>query len=229
MKRALLPIILVFLGSGLIMWASSMPLFEWQISSLNEDYPPGYEVYLVPSPWIIRLGETLDNIPYLSRKVFISIDQKACWIEEGHKITIERSTNDRQLDLLSSKLKDIPLWLFIGSLILVVLSVMYMWWILIWCEHRTIAEAVALTITIVFIISLPIGMMRWFAPRISTDYFFGLCHGYRGMISFGAEISKVHYEMLLVTLSGVIAEFGALGKMLHEIIGAVRSSKLVVG
>ncbi|HAW52174.1 MAG TPA: hypothetical protein DCX54_07595 [Flavobacteriales bacterium] len=225
MKRALLPFIFAVSGLVLNIWASSMPLFEWQVGTVSEDYPPDYDVHLTPSPWITRLGQSLDDKPYISRKVFISIDQIPCWIEMGHKITIERSTIDKRLDLLSRKLNDFPFQLALGSLLLIGLSIIYMWWIIIWHEHRTIAEAVAITLIITFFFCFPIGMMRLLGPRISTDYFFAMCNEYSGTVSFSAEISKVHYETLITMLSAILAEFGALSKMIFEIVRTITRRK----
>jgi hypothetical protein len=202
-----------------------MPLFEWRVGSLTENYPSDYEVHLIPSPWVTRLGESLVDKPYISRKVFISVDQRTCWIEMGHKITIERSATDKQWDLISSKLKNFPLWLALGSFILIVLSVIYMWWRIIWHEHRTITDAVKLTLIITFFFCFPIGMMRLLGPRISTDYFFAMCNEYFGMMSFNAEISKVHYEMPIIMLSAILAEFGALGVMTRQIIKTIIERK----
>ena len=219
MKRALLPVIMTGLGLVLIVWASTMPLFDWQVALINADYPPTYKVHLVPSPWTTRLGESFDDDFNISRRVIISIEKKNCWIGEGRNIIIERSKNDDRLEFWSSKFKNVVLWLALGSLILIALSGVYMWWIIIWREHRTIIEAVASTSIIVFIYYLLILMRELLGSKISVDYFFSMCLDHQGTVTLSAEISKVHYEVLIVLVSAILLELGALGKMLHEIKG----------
>ena len=209
MKRTLLPLILAVSGLVLNNWASSMPLFEWQVGSLSENYPSNYGVHLSPSPWIARLGESLVDNVYTSRNVVVSFDGKPCLID---KINIEWSVIDKKLDLISGKLKKSSLWVVLASYILIVLSIIYMWWMIIWQEHRTIAEAVSLTIIILFFF-----YFRLLDRKLSIDYFFAWCNEYPGIVSFNAEISKIHYEMLIIMLSAILAEFGALGIMIRQI------------
>ncbi len=60
---------------------------------------------------------------------------------------------------------------------------------------------------------------------------FGVLDDCQGTLTFSAQLAKTHYETLIVLLVGMLAEAGAFGIMLRQVILAVRkrSAKSVVG
>jgi hypothetical protein len=234
MQRALLPNVLASLGYILIVWALTLPLFEWEVNLVNADYPPNYQVHFTPSPWKAKLGESLDDSSYIFRKIFVSMDQQTCLNEEGLNIMGERSLNDKELELLSIKSNNFISWLPFWSLIPIILSGIYMWWVILWRIHRPISEAVASTVLIAVLFCFLIGLLRLLGPTVSWDYFV-VSYECRGALTFSAELSKIHYEMPIpiILVLGIFAELVAFAVMLREIVRTIiqgkDSSKLAVG
>jgi hypothetical protein len=179
------------------MWALTMPLFEWEISSVDTHYPPNYEIHFSPSPWKPKLGESLDDRSYTVYKIFISMGEKACLNEEGLNIVAAHSSNDKELELLSIKINKIISWLPYAILIQIIVSGIYMWWAILSREHRPISSAIASTVIIAVLFCFFVGLLRLLGPTISWD-FFVVSYECHGALTYSAALSKIHYEMPIV-------------------------------
>jgi hypothetical protein len=206
------------------MWASALPLFEWKINLINANYPPDYKVYLTPSPWVTKLGESLEDRSYIFHKVFISVDQKTCLNTEDLNIVAQRPSSDKALESISVKINNIITWFVLWGLVQIILSGIYMWWVIIWREHRRISEALGSTLIILVSCLFLVAIMKLLGPRMSWD-FFTVSYDCYGALTYSAELSKMHYEVPVVMLIGIFAELGALSIMAREIIRAIHSLK----
>jgi len=197
-----------------------MPLFEWQTSEIVTDFPSTYKDPILPSLWKAKFGQSLDDI----RELPISKDGKSSCLSEGLKFVVRRSRNDETVDrVLLNVYKNIS-WLFEWSWIVVVLSIIYMWWSIFWYKHGTAFHALLFTGIALFICLLLSQIVRLVGPVIPPYFRIVECHG---TVTFNAVLSKVHYETLIVLFVGILLELGALGVMLRQIIKAVIERKRV--
>jgi hypothetical protein len=96
MRRSLLPNILASLGLFFISLAPMLPLFEWKISKEVANFPSTHKVYFSPSPWITKLGESLDDNWYIFRKqVFISDNGSFCVNAENFNLSVVRLPTEK--------------------------------------------------------------------------------------------------------------------------------------
>ena len=220
----MLPFILASLGFSMILLAIKMPLFEWQISEIVTDLPP--EVHINPSPWVTRLGQSLDDDSYIFYQVYVSKDGLSCRLKGVNSVT-NRSQNDEQLERVSLSISQkITLlksgWNLVG-LILFLCGGIYIWWFALW-SGRPISEAIIFTvIVIVIFVFLAVGIWRPFllytvGPHLDC---LGVSDRYHGTFAFTAILSKVHYETPVVLLTGILLELGALGVMVRQIMKVI--------
>lgn len=224
MQRAFLPIVLASLGLVLIQWATTMPLFEWRIKEIRKDFPENYTVHVDPTPWISKLGQSLDSDSYIFKKVRVLIDRNVCMNTDGLNIAIERSSSDKALESISAGFSPTVPWLIYGAWIAIILSGIYLWWITIWREHRPFSYAVLAT-AIVAVISIGLlGILRVRNPALAIDYFLESydCHG---TVVLDGELRKIHYEMPSVMALGILGQVGAVGIMLHQSVIAIIQKK----
>ena len=217
MQRTLLPFILASLGYVMALLATSMPLFEWQISEIVTDFPPTYNVNISRFPLTTRLGTFLDNASYVG-KVYVSKDGRICRYKDLSFVAT-RLQNDEALEQVSLNVNEkyIP-WLEGWAVMGIYLSGIYIWWFTIWYK-RPIWEAIGLTAVAIFIFILLTQIVRPFLWSVGpSPEYFGTLDCYRGTVTFNATLSKVHYETLIILFAGVLAELGALGMMLRQII-----------
>jgi len=211
-----------------------MPLFEWQISEIVTDLPP--DVHISSSPWITRWGESLADESYILDQVNVSSDGLPCQINRVNSIP-KRSQNDEALERLSLSIKQKFTssvgWNLFGF-VLCLCGGIYVWWFALWSE-RPISDAFIFSaIVIIIYIFLAVGIWRQFPPVGSIHFnCSGISDQYHGTLAFSARLWKVYYETLLVLFTGICAELGALGVMVHQIIKAIlegkESSSLAVG
>lgn len=226
MLRSLQPFLLAILGFVMVLWATSLPLFEWQISEPSTDFPSTYEVHILPSPWVAKLGNSLDDSSYISLgKVYVSKDGRSC----NHKnldFIVRRLHNEETLErILLNFTRENSSWLYVWSLRLIILSVIYIWWFTIYYERRPIFLALMFTVIAgVFYIGLT-QIVRPLLPDVVPIEYLGGLDCYNGTVTFNAMLSKVHYETLIVFLAGILLELGALGIMLRQIIRAVKERR----
>jgi len=151
------------------------------------------------------------------------------------KLIIKRSQNDEALErVLNIKSTTKPL-LFGWVSIEVILSIIYIVVFVLEYKHGSDLQAIVFMGIAGFICIFLILVMRLFGSF--PYYFFGNGFGSGvdcyGTITFNAVLSKAHYETLFVFWTGILAELGALGIMLHQIRRAIRegkgSSNLTVG
>ena len=208
MLRSFTPFLLASLGFILFVLALIMPLFEWQISETVVGASSSCNGKL-PSSLTTSIGESLDpkNHPILPENLrFVVRSSQSGRIIEG----ITRNINRGVIPLL---------WL------LMFLCGIYIWWYAMYNKH-TIAEVIISPLVAMILLCVLINAGRFVYPY---PYFFLWC--YDG--TFNAELSKVHYETLLVVFAVFIAETGAMVVMLsqirHAIIQRKESAKLAVG
>lgn len=184
-----------------------MPLFEWQISEAVADSSSACNGDL-PSSLITTVGESLDlrDSPSRSEKLsFVVRSSQSGRIIEGVTRHISRSI--------------IPLlWL------LLFLCGIYIWWYAMY-NKRTIAEVLISPLVALILVCILINAGRLFYPHVSMLWCL------QGV--FNAELSRIHYETLLVLLAAILAEVGAIVVMLrqirHAIIQRKESAQSVVG
>ena len=220
--RCLLPNFLASFGFVMILLATKMPLFEWQISQVVTDFPSTYEVHILPSPWINRLGDSLNDSNYISLgKVYVSRDGTSC-SHEDLSFVARRSQNDEVLERISLSFtrKNSP-WLYVWGARVIILSGIYIWWFTIFYERRSVFYAVLLTIIAgVLYVQLTQIVRPLYPVAVDLEYL-GSLACYQGTVTFNATLVKVHYETIIVFFAGILLELGALSIMLRPIIKAV--------
>lgn len=221
MRRSFLPYILAILGSATILWAMTIPLFEWQITDIVSDFPTNYEIRIFPSPWQARFGDSINNDVYLHKNISVLVDRKDCY-NDDISVVIERTQKDERLENVWLSIYMNTKWLLGWSLIEVLLSVLYIWWFMIWHKH-SFGKTIGLSILAVFIFLNLIP--RLFNPLFFPRYFAGVVDCYHGTISLNVLLSEIHYETPIILLLGVLLECGALVIMLREIRQAIRDRK----
>jgi hypothetical protein len=193
------------------------PLFEWRISDIVTDFPPNYEIHIFPSPWRARFGDSFNDDLYIYKNVSVLVDRKDCYNEDINVI-IGRTQKDETLEDVWLNIYKNVSWLFAWSLIEVFLTILYIWWFMIWHRHSFL-KAIGLTILAIFIFLnlIPILANPLFLPR----YFPGLVDCYPGTITFNAVLLEMYYETPIILLVGVLLEFEALVMMLYQVKQAV--------
>jgi len=220
MRNSFLPFALASLGFTIILLSLAMPSFEWQISGIVTDFPPIYDVDLFP-PWTARFGESFDDDLYLYRQVSVLKDRRACYNEDIN-IVYRRSQKDDALEQKWLNVYTSFSWLPGWSLIEIVLSVLYIWWFIIWYKHKSFWKAIGLTILAVFVF---LNLIPRLIGPLSPYTFPGIVNCYHGTITFNAALSKIHYETPIFLLLGILLEFGALVIMLRQITKAIIERK----
>ncbi len=220
MRHSFLPFALVSLGFAMLLFALAMPLFEWRISEIVTDFPSIYEVHIFP-PWTARFGESINDDSYRYRKVSVLKDKKECY-NEDIKLVIRRSQKDEDSEQVWLNIYKSISWSSRWSLIEIVLSIMYIWWFVIWYKHQSFWKASSLTILAVFIF---LNLIPRLTGPLFPYTFPGIVDCYDGTITFNASLSKIHYEMPIVFFMGLLMELGALAIMVQHIIKAIIERK----
>jgi len=233
MLRSIIPFVLVCLGFTIVGLARDMPRFEWEISDINADIPPDFHVQ--PSPWTTRLGESVlgdssdDNSYFLWQVYTPSGNGEDSCSPVGSKPVVKRSQNDETLERVSIGFyQKVYPWLWGISWLLLFLSGNYVWWFAIW-DKRPISEAVIFTV-IILVMSCFLfdNVWRPLAGRVMPALScipLAESQPYSGTITFNANLSKIHYEMLLVLFTGVCLELGAVGVILRQTMRAIMRRK----
>lgn len=207
-----------------------MPLFEWRIK-INSDFSSTYEVHFEPSPWTTKFGEALDDRSYTFNKVWVLMGEAICTNDEEYLVVL-RPPNEKSLESLSVNADEGISGLILWSFIEIILSGIYIWWFVVWKEHRPISDAIIPVVISAIFLCFLIAILRLVAPKITVDYFMisDQCHG---SLTLRARLSKIHYETLIVVFVGILGEFIALGFMLRQwimtIIQRKEPSKSMVG
>ena len=233
MPRSIIPFVLVCLGFTLVGLARDMPLFEWEIKEIVADLPPDFHVK--PSPWITRLGESVlgdssDDSSYFLWQVYTPMGNgKDVCSPVGPKPVAKRSHNDEVLERVSIGFyQKVYPWLWSLSWLFLFLSGFYVWWFAI-LYKRPISEAVIFTVLIT-IMSCFLFDNVWrpltgrVMPALPCALFLP-SHPYSGTITFNANLSKIHYEMLIILFIGVSLELGAVGVMFRQTMKAIMQRK----
>ena len=225
MQRALFPIILASFGLIIFMWAFSMPLFEWEVSKAKSNFPEKYEVYVEPSPWTSKVGDSLDSSYYVSRKVRISIGQNTCLNNELLKVNIERSARDRSIESVVVNFNQGSSWLISSFWGVLILSGIYFYWLTIWQAQRPISTILIPVSVVIIIFCLPMGLLRLLNPVLAIDYFGPVSTECSGTLLLNAQISRFHYATPIMLGLGVLGEIGAIGIMLRQVIMTIIHGK----
>jgi hypothetical protein len=216
--RSFLPFLLASLGFAASLLVTEMPLFEWQISEIVTDLPSTSEDPILPSLWNAKFGQSLDDLG----KMFISEDEISVCLSEDLKFVVTRSQRDETLERVSLNVYKNIFWLFEWGWIVFILSIIYMWWSILWYKQGAGLHAVIFTVLAPFICFFLSQLVRLVGPGIPRYFSIAECHG---TITFNAVLSKIHYEMPIALFTVILLELGALGIMLHQIIRAVIESK----
>lgn len=215
MYKSLFPFLLASLGFAMIVLASAVPLLEWQISDFAADFPSTYEVVVSPSPWIARLGDSLNDGSYVFGEVSVSMDGKGC-LKEDLTFIVRRSAQDKSLDQIGLNIYKNISWLSGWSWIEVILASIYILWFALWSKQGRALYAIILTgIAIILFLNLT-EILRIVAP-FPYPHYFGTVNCYHGTITFNAVLSEIHHETPVILLTGILLEFGALVVMLRQI------------
>ncbi len=217
MQRSLIPIILASLGFTLFVASNAMPLFDWKIDVIVSDFPHTYSVQINLPPWITtRLGESLEKSSHIFREIKVSDGENVCTNIESFGLNIARSSQEKFLESISLLITP---WFSLGGFIEIVLSGVYIWWVMLSVEHGSISNAIVPTmigVGLLVVVCLLVTMMAPFDPIGVMP--FTPEHTCTGKLAFHASLSKIHYETLTIMLAGIISELGSLGIMLHKAI-----------
>lgn len=217
MHRNLLPAILVSIGFAIAFLATALPLFEWQITGSSMDFPSTYSIQIQPSPWLARVGDSLDRGLFVSLgKVYVSKNGRDCRHEDVH-IVVNRSQTDETLETVALNINKNISWLLDWNWIVIVLSILYIWWFTIWYK-RPIWEAAVFTIVIAVSYYEFTQIVRLVLPRLGH---LGTLECDPGTVTLSAKLSRVHYEMPIMFLVGILLELGALFAMARQMIKAL--------
>ncbi len=212
MFRSFIPLLLASLGFILFGLVIDMPLFEWQISEITTQ--PPYEIRFNPSPWTAKLGDSLED----DSVIFYQFDISHCgdsFIPEKLKSVVRRSWSEEVIERITRNInRDIFPWLWL----LLFLCGSYVWWYAIRYKRPIAKTFISSVIALIFICIL-INLGRPFYASV------GSLGCLEGTITFNAKLSKTHYETLLVLFAVILAEVGAIGIMLRQIIRAVPEGK----
>jgi hypothetical protein len=203
-------------------------MFEWQINETVTNFSSDYQVHIVPSPWITRLNDSLDDKSYISLgKIYVSKDGISC-SDEDLNFIVRRSQSDETLEYRVQRLteKKSP-WLYLWGARLMILTVIYIWWSTIFNQRRSVLNAIIFTVIIgIFYVGLT-QVVRPLLPRIVDFHYLGSLDCDQGTITFNAGLSRIHYETLIVFFVGILLELGAIGVMVQQIIRAVMGRKKI--
>ncbi|HLO29121.1 MAG TPA: hypothetical protein VK249_08305, partial [Anaerolineales bacterium] len=220
--------VLVSLGYAIALFSAKIPLFEWQISDIVTSFPSPYKVHTRPSPWIASIGDSLNQGLYVSLgQVYVSKYGDNCRAEDV-TVIVKRSRIDETSEWVSINIDKSISWLSERSWIEIMLSLIYIWWFTIWYK-RPIWEAVVLAIFFtvmagIFYFVLA-QILRHLLPTVVPFESAGILDCYHGIVTFNAKLLKVHYQSLIFLFIGILAELGAFGMMLRQIIRAVIERK----
>ncbi len=219
--RSFIPFVLATLGFIMLSWADRMPLFKWQISEVVTDGSSTCD-FKPSSPWTTRWGESLD---LKGRPNYV----------ENLNVVVSRSRTDKILDRVSLTLYNNTSWLFVWSLIEVILSIIYIWWFLLQDKQNRaphLVMAILLTGMAGLICLLLAGThtVSLAGPAVGWAYIGKDC---LGTITFSARLLKMYYETPVILFAGILMEVGALGAMWQTNVRVVNqrkeSSKSAVG
>ena len=226
MLRSLLPFTLASLGLTIILLATTMPLFEWQIDEMVTDFPEAYEVNILPSPWTTRFRDSLSDSSFISSgHIYVSKNGKSC-SQDDLSFVVKRSQRDETLENVPQNLfKKHSKLLFVCGVMVIVLSLVYIWWYTISYEHRSVLLAVIFTVIAGVLYVELTQILRPLLPRIIPFEYFGALDCYRGIITFNARLSEIHYETPIVFFTGLFLVLGAPGVMLRQVIKAINEEK----
>ncbi len=196
----------------MIAWAISMPLFEWQVSEIVTD--PLYDIRFNASPWIAKFGDSLED----HSVIFHHFDGSYCgnsFSPEELNSVVKRSWSEETLEQIARNInRSIVPWLWL----LIVLSGIYVWWYALHYK-RPIAEVLILSVVAIVLLCILLDVSRpFFAIVVGPGCL-------EGTVMFNANLSKVHYETLIVFFAGILLELGAIGMMLRQIIRAAIERK----
>lgn len=71
-----------------------------EIHEIATDFPSSYEARVSASPWVASVGESLNDMMYVIRKIHISENGKACSANDL-SIDVRRSRKDGLLERIS--------------------------------------------------------------------------------------------------------------------------------
>jgi hypothetical protein len=217
MYRSLFPFILASIGFALIVLAKSMPLFEWQISEFHADFPSIYEVDALPSPWIARLGDSLNDKSYVFGRVSVSRQNEEC-IKDDLYINVKRSSRDKSLDQAWLKFHENLSWLAGWSWIAVVISIIYILCFVLGSRQGSTLKVMLLTGTALILFLNLTQILRLVAPYpFPPSYSFGTAKCDHGTITFGAKLLKIHYQTMVILLIGIFSELAIPLTMWYQI------------
>ena len=219
MRRSLLPSILLLAGYIAILLATIMPLFEWQTFQINSDFPSVYKVRSQPSPWLAKLGDSLDQGRNASfGNVYISKGTSDCRYQDIN-FEVNRTQTDKSLELVSKNMKEYIFWLFEWQWVGIGLSIIYIWWFAIWHKYP-IYEAAILTGVVA---ACENGLTQLTRNLLPSVMHLGTDECYHGTITFNAVLSRVHYETPIVLFTGILCGLLAIGIILRQIIRSIKN------
>jgi hypothetical protein len=234
MFRSLIPFVLVCLGFTLVGLARDMPLFEWETSEIIADLPPDFQVK--PSPWTTRLGESVlgdssDDSSYFLWQIYTPMGNSTDVCSPvGSKPTVKRSRIDEAFERISLGVYQEVYPLLWGiSWLLLLVSGLYVWGFATSYKRPIYEPIIFTTIIIIFFCFFFFdNVLRPLTGRVMPALpcgFFLPSHPYSGTITFTAKLSKIHYEMLMVLITGICFELGAIGVMVRQIRMAPMTEK----
>jgi hypothetical protein len=112
-------------------------------------------------------------------------------------------------------------WLENLSVVVIYLAGIYIWlYAILW--RRPFWETIGLTITAILIFISLTQFVRPFLGKVGSTFgFYGTSDCYHGTITFTISLAKIHYEVPILLLIGVILELGVFSMMLHQIVKVV--------
>lgn len=231
MLRSIIPFILAIFGYVIFLLAEGMPLFEWQVSGTVMDSRSNYNDHFSNPNWTVPFGSALDD----SSSYFIRSLKGYCFsAEENLNFVVRRSQYTETLDHLSLSISNSIPWLMMWSWSQIVLSVVYLWWFLVWHKQNT-GPNIVISTGIVVCICLLLGLFM----RLVGDPHFGYVFtipgppSCQGQVTINAVLLKIHYEAPIVLFAGICVELEAFSMVLRQIKWASmerrESAKSVVG
>ncbi len=223
MQRAILPTVLASLGLFLIFLSTVFPFLEWDVK-LNADFSPIYRIDSLPSPWTTKLGESMDDRVYTFKKVQVFIGEAVCTNDEEY-LAVQRSPNEKSLESTSVNIHNYTPWLILLSLIEVLLSGVYIWWLTIQQDHPSISSAICPVVISLVFFCLLVAAFRLIDPKLSAPQYLMMSDQCQGILTLVVRLSRIHYEVPTVIGLGILGEVLAFGIMLRQLIMAIIQRK----
>lgn len=216
-----MPFVLISVGMTLVITAMMRPLFEWDVKVKETDLLSTYQIRVLPSPWNTKMGEAVDTALLPSGKVTVWDGKSRCVKADNLTLRVERTSSERLVEAVANDLGQSIGWFVWLGLVGIALALLYMAWVILDLEHQSITNLITAGMGAVGWCGLLAVILTLLGPAVSSD-FFTLDTSDRCQGSIVLQIRVLHYETVVLMLTGVLMELGAYGLMVYRVMSTLR-------